>query len=52
MAPDLVIGRTAIFVAALQGVVTQILHRRLKIAPAKAKAFVSDTCRMLIKGMS
>jgi len=52
MAPDLVIGRTAIFVAALQGVVTQILHRRLKIAPAKAKAFVLDTCRMLIKGMS
>ncbi len=52
MAPDLVIGRTAIFVAALQGVVTQILHKRLKVAPAKAKAFVSDTCRMLIKGMS
>ena len=52
MAPDLVIGRTAIFVAALQGVVTQILHKRLKVAPAKAKAFISDTCRMLIKGMS
>ena len=52
MAPDLVIGRTAIFVAALQGVVTQILHKRLKVAPAKAKAFISDTCRMLIKGLS
>ena len=52
MAPDLVIGRTAIFVAALQGVVTQILHKRLKVAPTKAKAFASDACRMLIKGMS
>ena len=51
MAPDIVIERTAIFVAALQGVVTQILHRRLKVAPAKAKAFVLDTCQMLIKGM-
>ena len=37
MAPDLVIGRTAIFVAALQGVVTQILHKRLKVAPRKPR---------------
>ena len=51
MAPGVVIERTAVFVAALQGVVTQILHKRLRVPPAKAKAFVSDICRMLIKGV-
>lgn len=51
MAPDTVVERTAVFVAALQGVVTQILHHRLRVAPAKAKAFVADICRMLIKGV-
>ena len=52
MAPGIVVERTAIFVAALQGIVTQILHRRLKVAPPKAKAFIAETCRMLIKGVS
>ena len=52
MAPDIVVERTAIFVAALQGIITQILHKRLKVAPAKQKTFISDTCRMLIKGLS
>jgi AcrR family transcriptional regulator len=51
MAPDIVVARTAVFVAALQGVITQILHQRLHVAPAKARAFVTDTCRMLIKGL-
>jgi AcrR family transcriptional regulator len=51
MAPNLVVERTAIFVAALQGIVTQILHRRLKVSLAKSKAFVADACRMLIKGI-
>jgi AcrR family transcriptional regulator len=51
MAPNLVVGRTAVFVAALQGVITQILHKRLHVAPAKANAFISDICRMLIKGL-
>jgi AcrR family transcriptional regulator len=51
MAPDIVIDRTAVFLAALQGVITQILHERLHVAPAKAKAFVADICRMLIKGV-
>lgn len=51
MAPDIVIERTAVFVAALQGVVTQILHKRLKVAPAKAKAFITATSKMLIKGI-
>jgi AcrR family transcriptional regulator len=51
MAPDIVIERTSVYVAALQGVVTQILHKRLKIAPLNAKSFVADICRMLIKGI-
>ena len=51
MAPGIVIERTAVFVAALQGVVTQILHKRLKVAPPKAKAFIADSCKMLIKGL-
>jgi AcrR family transcriptional regulator len=50
MAPNIVVNRTAVFVAALQGVVTQILHDRLHVAPAKTKAFVADVCKMLIKG--
>jgi AcrR family transcriptional regulator len=52
MAPGIVVERTALFVAALQGIITQILHHRLKVAPPKAKAFIADTSRMLIKGMS
>jgi AcrR family transcriptional regulator len=51
MAPNIVLDRTAVFVAALQGVVTQILHERLHVAPGKARAFVTDVCKMLIKGM-
>ena len=51
MAPNIVVNRTAVFVAALQGVITQILHDRLHVAPAKAKAFVTDVCKMLIRGM-
>jgi AcrR family transcriptional regulator len=52
MAPGIVVERTAVFVASLQGIVTQILHRRMKVAPPKAKAFIADSCRMLIKGVS
>jgi AcrR family transcriptional regulator len=52
MAPDIVVERTALFVAALQGVVTQILHKRLKVAPAKARTFLADTCKRLIKGLA
>jgi len=52
MAPGIVVERTAVFVAALQGIVTQILHKRFKVAPSTAKAFIADTCRMLIKGVS
>jgi AcrR family transcriptional regulator len=51
MPPDIVVERTAIFVAALQGVITQILHKRLHVAPAKAKAFVAEISGMLVKGI-
>jgi AcrR family transcriptional regulator len=51
VAPDIVVERTAIFVAALQGIITQILHKRLHVAPAKAPAYVAEICRMLIKGI-
>jgi len=51
MAPEIVVERTAVFVASLQGVITQILHRRLHVSPANAKAFMTDVCRMLIKGL-
>ena len=51
MAPSIVVERTAVFVAALQGVITQILHKRLHVAPAKTRPYVSDVCKMLIKGV-
>ncbi len=51
MAPNIVVKRTAVFVASLQGVITQILHDRVHVAPAKAKAFVADICIMLIHGI-
>jgi AcrR family transcriptional regulator len=43
--------RTAIFLSALQGVVTQILHGRLHVPRAKAKAFIADTCGRLFEGL-
>ncbi len=51
MAPDIVVGRTAIYVAALQGVITQILHRRLHVAPVRANTYLAGICKMLIKGI-
>jgi AcrR family transcriptional regulator len=51
MAPGIVVARTAIYVSALQGVVTQILHKRLRVVPTKTNAFVADICKMLIKGI-
>lgn len=47
---ELARARTALFVSALQGVTTQILHRRLHVSRAEAKDFVAQTCRMLYKG--
>jgi hypothetical protein len=51
MAPEIVVARTAVYVSALQGVVTQILHKRLRVAPTKTNAFVAEICKMLIKGI-
>ena len=48
--PELARVRTALFVSALQGVTTQILHGRLRVSRAKVKDFVAQTCRMLFKG--
>jgi AcrR family transcriptional regulator len=43
--------RTAQFLSALQGVVTQILHGRLHVPRTKAKAFIADTCGRLFEGL-
>jgi len=51
MEPGLARVRTALFVSALQGVTTQILHGRLHVSRTKAKDFVTQTCRMLFKGL-
>jgi AcrR family transcriptional regulator len=51
MEPGLARVRTALFVSALQGVTAQILHGRLHVSRAKAKDFVTQTCRMLFKGL-
>lgn len=49
--PELARVRTALFLSALQGITTQILHGRLHVSRAKAKEFVAQTCRMLLKGL-
>ncbi len=49
--PELARVRTALFLSALQGITTQILHGRLHVSRAKAKEFVAQTCRMLFKGL-
>jgi AcrR family transcriptional regulator len=43
--------RAALFVSALQGVTTQILHGRLHVSRANAKDFIAQACRMLFKGL-
>lgn len=49
--PKVARTRTAVFVAALQGVTTQILHRRFRLAPGKANREMADICKMFIKGL-
>jgi AcrR family transcriptional regulator len=51
MAPDLVVGRAAIYLAAMQGVVAQFLHRRLRIIPEHTAAWMANTSEMLVKGL-
>jgi len=48
---ELALVRTALFMSALQGVTTQILHGRLHVARAKARDFIANTCKMLFKGL-
>ena len=49
--PELTRVRTALFVSALQGITTQILHGRLHVSRAKAKDFIADTCQRLFEGL-
>ncbi len=51
MAPELVIGRAATYLSAMQGVVAQYLHRRLRIAPEHTLAWMTNTCEMLVRGL-
>jgi AcrR family transcriptional regulator len=51
LAPELVVGHAAIYISALHGIVSQYLHRRLRIRPEQADAWITDTCMMLIKGL-
>src|SRR5262249_17334772 len=48
--PELARVRTALFVSALQGITTQILHGRLHVSRAKATDFIADTCQRLFEG--
>ncbi|MGZ5811396.1 MAG: TetR/AcrR family transcriptional regulator [Xanthobacteraceae bacterium] len=43
--------RTAIYIAALTGIIQQVLHGRLHVVPSQARGFVADACKMLIKGL-
>ena len=43
--------RTLIFVAALTGVVVQILYRRVRVSSAAAQGFVAEAAKRLIKGL-
>ena len=49
--PELARVRTAVFMSALQGVTTQILHGRLHVSRAKAKSFIADVSRRLFEGL-
>jgi AcrR family transcriptional regulator len=49
--PELARVRMAVFISALQGVTTQILHGRLRVSRVKAKDFIADTCRRLFEGL-
>jgi AcrR family transcriptional regulator len=51
LAPDLVVGHAAIYISALHGIVSQYLHRRLRIRPERATTWITTTCTMLVKGL-
>jgi hypothetical protein len=49
--PEIARIRTALFMSALQGVITQVLHGRLHVSRPKAKEFIADTCHRLFQGL-
>ncbi len=49
--PKLARVRTGLFVSALHGITTQILHGRLHVSRAKAKDFIGVACQMLFEGL-
>ncbi len=51
MAPDLVVGRAAVYIASMQGITAQYVHRRLRIVPNQAPNWMADTCLMLVRGL-
>jgi AcrR family transcriptional regulator len=51
LVPELARVRTALFVSALQGITTQILHGRVHVSRANAKDFVADACQRLFEGL-
>jgi AcrR family transcriptional regulator len=52
MAPEHVLWRAALYMTSLQGIISQILHRRLRLAPQHATAMMTDACTMLVRGLS
>jgi AcrR family transcriptional regulator len=44
-------ARTTLFAAALHGVILQILYKRFRLSPQKAKNEIANICRMVIKGL-
>ena len=52
MAPENVLWRAALYMTSLQGIISQILHRRLRLAPQHATAMMTDACAMLVRGFS
>jgi AcrR family transcriptional regulator len=50
-APKLLRRRTAVLIAALTGVIVQMLHKRIHVAPTKARKFIFDTCKALVEGL-
>lgn len=49
--PKMVRRRTAVFIAALTGVIVQMLHKRIHVASTKARKFIFDTCKALVEGL-
>ena len=52
MDPDKVLWRAALYMTALQGIISQLLHKRLRVAPPNATKMIAEACTMLVKGFS